>query len=57
MINYERIKNMSVEEMTEFIYKHFCYDDCSLPTSCLAHDCDECVRKWLESEERGIDNG
>jgi hypothetical protein len=49
--NYERIKNMSFEEMANAIYQ-ICYDvECILPTvKCLANNCDKCIRTWLESE-------
>ena len=54
MTNYERIKNMTVEEMAKFIqsveqyeieYNGFC-------DLCESKDCiNECIKQWLESEE------
>lgn len=50
MTNYERIKNMSVEEMQKALYG--CLgDECTLPVMCcLAQNCKECIKQWLESE-------
>ena len=50
MTNYERIKQMSVEEMTSY----FCIGGlpiCPLHTPhCKDDKCPECFKKWLESE-------
>jgi hypothetical protein len=46
MTNFEKIKNMSVNEMTEFFAKH---QMCSVYNIC-EYECNECFKKWLESE-------
>ena len=58
MTNYERIKNMSVEEMADYIFDlgneiEYCYghcayqdeDRCPMGSGCIGG-----VIKWLESE-------
>ena len=52
--NYERIKNMSVEEMGEFISEKF-DSDCPPRTpnynsDCMNCECKKCWEHWLESE-------
>lgn len=56
MTNYEKIKNMTVDEMAEFIYVliKVCEmnDNCS---TCICNDSDMCMsemmaKKWLERE-------
>ena len=47
MTNYERIKQMSIEEMASY----FCIGGLSCPPSyCRDSKCSECFKKWLESE-------
>ena len=50
MTNYERIKQMSVEEMASY----FCIGGlpiCPLHTPhCKDDKCSECFKQWLESE-------
>ena len=50
MTNFEKIKNMSIEELTEFLYNLQKGYGCHLPTSCLDVSCDLCLMKWLENE-------
>lgn len=52
MTNYEKIKNMSIDEMADFIDNDNCcacciyaYKGCS-----LSKDCRNGIRQWLESE-------
>ena len=56
MTNYERIKQMSVEEMASY----FCIGGlpiCPLHAPhCKDDKCPECFKKWLESEA-DADNG
>lgn len=58
MTNFEKIKSMSKEQMTHFIF-HALYDDicdycencgnpCNGNEDCLGNE--EIIRKWLESE-------
>ena len=54
MTNYERIKNMSVEEMARFIASscceelvNTCYDECC---GCGDATCQGFLKEWLESE-------
>lgn len=54
MTNYERIKQMSVEELNDITF--YCrYDECNnCPFNFYKNDCgcgDEPIEKWLESEE------
>lgn len=46
MTNYERIKNMSVEEMA---YTIMCPYDTE-PDMCNHDDCIKCTKQWLEQE-------
>ena len=56
MTNYERIKNMSIEEMALFLVKvnnsySDCMvgvDDCKYPK--IGNNCILCFKQWLESE-------
>ena len=55
MTNFERIKNMSVEEMATMMYK---ISDCELRDckNCPLGSCQHCgniveIQKWLESED------
>lgn len=65
MTNYERIKQMSIEEMAEKIFdcgngREYCYghcyyqDDNSCPND-GAQGCIQGVVKWLQSEEEEND--
>lgn len=52
MTNYERIKNMSIDEMTGFILidlSRFC-----VHKKCVK-DCFSCTKEWLESGEEEND--
>lgn len=50
MTNYEKIKNMSVEEMAKFMDIHSNYP-CRHCIGCESNiDCEQGIRKWLESE-------
>lgn len=64
--NYERIKNMTLEEMAEFLQKNFdenneyfgCYSCSNYGTHHFPKDCEPCywvsiegsIEKWLQSE-------
>ncbi len=49
MKNYERIKNMSVEEMTDYLAN--CIDtECHNICHASSKTFKETIRKWLESE-------
>lgn len=55
--NYERIKNMSVEEMTEFLrllVNCFENEDCTNCQNFILCSCgnNRAVKEWLESEEQ-----
>ena len=65
MKNYERIKNMSVEEMAEVLYRanddicfHNCTQDtgnkfeCSLGDNLKPEHCLSCMKRWLLSEAK-----
>lgn len=48
--NYDRIRNMGVEELAEFLNELNYQTGCKIPTNCLARECNDCVKLWLESE-------
>lgn len=51
MTNYERMKNMTIEEMTVFLDA---VDPCNIPypeRHCSDYkDCYECLNEWLQKE-------
>lgn len=51
MTNYERIKNMNIEEMAQYIQNE---DICLVPECNVSYttpaNCYACTKKWLESE-------
>lgn len=51
--NYERIKNMTVEEMVEYFYKCFECGTCPACTTCETGSCKKDLNKWLQSESGG----
>ena len=50
MNNYERIKNMSIDEMAEFLNNKDC-DSCGYKGDDCSYDCFIGIKSWLESEE------
>lgn len=50
MTNYERIKNMSVEEMEEFLFDMTDCQTCRATLLCDDNGCKNAVKKYLESE-------
>lgn len=55
MTNYEKIKNMSLEEMSMYLADKGCCNMCSVgQMKCLTFEddteCFEAVQEWLESE-------
>lgn len=59
MTNYEKIKNMSVDELAEFLYKvNLSYaEDCMVGvTDCkhLDYNCAKCFGQYLRSESTSI---
>lgn len=52
MTNFEKIKNMSVEEMTEFmVLVNTCGCDCCKGI-CAVMNCNDGFKNWLESEAK-----
>lgn len=52
MNNYEKIKNMSIEEMAKFIYDYFSCEYCPMHTRCEYNE-EDCMYKsmdWLQQE-------
>ena len=49
MTNYDRIKQMSIEEMGYLLLCPYSTDDTDL-FMCNKDDCIECTKAWLESE-------
>ena len=51
MTNYEKIKGMSIDEMAALLGKDECaFCVCLLEPGDCSLDCEEGVKKWLESE-------
>ena len=56
MANYEKIKNMSVEEIAKFInecghdFPPYCYYEKAINVTC-DQNCLECAKQWLKQEE------
>lgn len=56
--NYEKIKNMTVEEMAEFFSECIMCDDCPVCTFCdeemvTGDGCPKIFRQWLQTESEG----
>ncbi len=51
MNNYEKIKNMSIDEMAEFLKNKNCADGCTIPTHIKCENCIDYLKQWLKSEE------
>lgn len=53
MNNFEKIKGMSVSEMSKWLEKYMdCDHSCPISDFCIKHwnvKCNKCLRKWLES--------
>lgn len=50
MTNYEKIKNMSIDEMENIINPYITCAVCERPDMCCLWRCKLTVKKWLESE-------
>ena len=52
MNNFEKIKNMTLDEMAEFIAENInCGSCCLTDTACPVDlECDEVVKQWLQAE-------
>lgn len=48
MTNYEKIKNMTIEEMAEI----FCKIDFDVNEKCPDCDCTSCAKEWLKAETK-----
>lgn len=48
--NFQNIKAMGLEEMAEFLNELNYQTQCKIPTSCLANECNDCIKQWLETE-------
>lgn len=66
--NYDRIKNMTIEELADFMYSasdEICFANCTRDTGnkfscklgddCSPENCKRCMKEYLESE--AISNG
>ena len=62
MTNYEKIKNMNIDEMTKYFYDHIQCDNCLAGEVCdrvndsdnndlVMMSCQERFKMWLEQEE------
>ena len=49
MNNYERIKNMTIDELAEFLCNNEC-EQCAYKGFDCGYDCFIGVKQWLESE-------
>ena len=57
MTNYDKIKNMSIDEMTEFFTKFgdYCGNQCTYcPEKCLDGTCKKRIKQWLQQEAKPI---
>lgn len=55
MNNYEKIKQMSIEEMITFMRNANCYTTCAYQKECQGDkNCNEGIKEWLKSE---VENG
>ena len=52
MTNYEKIKNMTIEEMAEI----FCVIDFDVNKKCSENDCTTCAKEWLKAEAKEDEN-
>ena len=55
MNNYERIKNMSIDEMAELLNNQECETCCAYADSINCNGDNDCftgIKQWLESEVR-----
>ena len=54
MTNYEKIKQMTIDEMAEFIKHCDCETSCAFEVACWYGDkdcdCNNGIKQWLESE-------
>lgn len=49
--NYEKIKQMSIEEMVAFMRNANCYTTCVYQKECQGEkNCNEGIKEWLKSE-------
>lgn len=51
--NYDQIKNMTVDEMAEFLFEYGDCDFCPVSSKCKIRNYENCkknIKKWLESE-------
>lgn len=52
--NYERIKNMSVEEIAHLIAHNYRCRKCAYHNKCCNGECENGIKEWLNSE---VDDG
>lgn len=52
MTNFEKIKNMTIEEMAEV----FCIIDFDVNKKCPDCDCTSCAKEWLKAEAKECKN-
>ena len=53
MNNYERIKNMNIDEVVEFLLDRNCCDSCKCnldDNKCMAVGCCDGIKQWLQEE-------
>jgi len=48
--NYDRIRNMSIEETAEFINKNYKCRKCAYYNKCCDSNCESGIKLWLETE-------
>lgn len=49
--NYDRIQNMSIEEMAEFLHTYFtCEYECAACNENCTEDCLSAIKEWLQAE-------
>lgn len=56
MNNFEKIKNLTLDEMAEFFINRSACDNCTCDmeaNSCMAVGCLDGIKQWLQAENEG----
>ena len=53
MNNYEKIKNMTIDEMAMWFATNIQCRNCFVPACPDDRDCDEVFKQWLQQESEG----
>ena len=50
LTNFQKIKNMSLDEMAEFMFCHFACARCLVYAECAGGECKIILKQWLQEE-------